>query len=342
MKSKRITSALLTLLLTLSTILTINVFASESKPYYCYTISTGNVSVYKDTSLKKKHGTIYGNKDEVQVININGSVANVKYPVTNKSGKITGYKKGYVNKNVITKGSLSNDKTLISPKKITSYRRSDGKISYGYISAGDKVWLLDTSGSYTQVLYPISKGYKIAWIKTNELNNTSSSTSNDNFEQDDNKYTETLDKMMNGTLYNGAYKLNTKYKGEYASEQCKGFAKSVHKKLFGYNIGSTKGKPNNYLISYSSSKTKLVGSIKSMNVSSAKNLFLKAKAGDFVQMRRTHGGSHSAIVYSTSSDGITFYEANIDGKNGIVKKTYTWDKLCKSNASMALYSAKKY
>lgn len=340
---KKLLSAILSLVLMLSTVFSVNVFASESKPYYCYTLSTENVTVYKDKSLKTKYGTIYGNSDEVQVININGSVAKVKYPVTNKYKKVISYKKGYVNKNVITKGTLSNDRTMTSPKQITSYRRSDGKVSYGYISKGDKVWLLTTSGSYTQVLYPISKGYKIAWVKTNELNGTPSiENSNNDSNETNNKYTEMLDRMMDGTSYNGAYKLNTRYKGEYASEQCKGFAKSVHKKLFGYNIGSTKKKPNNYLISYSSSKTTLVGSIKSMSTTSAKKLFIKAKAGDFVQMRRKHGGSHSAIVYSTSSTGITFYEANIDGKNGIVKKTYTWENLCSSNASMALYTAKKY
>lgn len=340
---KKKISLVLAFVLMLSTIFSINVLASESKPYYCYTLSTGNVPVYKETSLKTKYGTIYGSSDEIQVININGSVANVKYPVTNKSGKITGYKKGYVNKNVITKGNLSKDNTLIAPKKITSYRRKDGKVSYGYISKGDKVWLLTTSGGYTQVLYPISKGYKIAWVKTNDLNNTSQNNKTDsNSNTTSNNYKEALDKMMNGTSYNGAYKLNTKYKGEYASEQCKGFAKSIHKKLFGYNIGSTKNKPNNHLINYNSKNSKLVGSIKSMSTTSAKKLFTKAKAGDFVQMRRKHGGSHSAIVYATSSTGITFYEANIDGKNGIVKKTYTWKNLCSSNAAMALYSAKNY
>lgn len=129
-----------------------------------------------------------------------------------------------------------------------------------------------------------------------------------------------LTKMMEGDSYSGAYKLNKRYTGQFYNEQCKGFAKSVHMKLFGYNIGSTKSKPNNYLINIDSSKTKFIGSIKNMNSKNAtddkvKALFSKARPGDFVQMRRTHTGSHSAIVYSVSSTGITFYEANTDGQN---------------------------
>ena len=95
--------------------------------------------------------------------------------------------------------------------------------------------------------------------------------------------------------------------------------------------------PNNYLIKYSGTNTSYVGSVTSMSTSSVKTLFSKARPGDFVQMRRKHTGSHSAIIYSVASTGVTFYEANIDGKNGIVKKTYTWSELCRANAAMSLY-----
>ena len=149
-----------------------------------------------------------------------------------------------------------------------------------------------------------------------------------------------LVKMMNGTYYQGAYKVNTKYTGPYASEQCKGFAKSVFEKLFGYNIGSTKD--NNYQISYDSSKTTQTGVITSVSKSTAKTLFSKGKPGDFVQMRRTHGGPHSAILYAVSADGVTFYEANTDGKNGIRKNTYSWADLAKANNAMSLYTYNKY
>lgn len=199
--------------------------------------------------------------------------------------------------------------------------------------------MLTTAGGYTQIIYPISKGYKLAWVKSSELEYKSTETKKT---VTSNQYTKAMDKMMSGSAYNGLYKLNTRYRGPYAKEQCKGFAKSVHEKLFGYNIGSTKSKPYNYLIKYSGTNTSYVGSVTSMSTSSVKTLFSKARPGDFVQMRRKHTGSHSAIIYSVASTGVTFYEANIDGKNGIVKKTYTWSELCRANAAMSLYTAKKY
>lgn len=158
-----------------------------------------------------------------------------------------------------------------------------------------------------------------------------------------NKYISKLDGMIDGSLYDGVYKVGTKYTGPNASEQCKGFARTVHNKLFGYDIGSTQSKPNNYKINISTKNTKLIGSVTSKSENSDfKKLFLQGRAGDFVQMRRSHTGSHSAILYSANSDGVVFYEANLDGANGIVKKSYTWSQLNEKNEAMSLYTAKNY
>lgn len=153
--------------------------------------------------------------------------------------------------------------------------------------------------------------------------------------------------MMNGSSYDGIYEVSTKYKGPYYTEQCKGFAKSVFEELFGYNIGSTQSRSagNNYKLNYNSSKTKYVGSVTDITDDSTKdlkNLFEDARPGDFVQMRRHHGGSHSAIVVSVSSSKIVLAEANVDGNNGIIKKSYTWADLCDDNEAMSLYTDKKY
>lgn len=155
------------------------------------------------------------------------------------------------------------------------------------------------------------------------------------------KYYSQLTNMKNGSSYNGTYKEKTRYTGPYASEQCKGFAKSVFEKLFGYNIGSTsKVSGQNYKIDIKTSKTAVVGSVSRLTASNAKSMFANARPGDFVQMRRHHSGSHSAIVYSVSSSGVTFYEANLDGANGIVVRTYTWKQLADDNSSMSVYTAK--
>lgn len=153
-----------------------------------------------------------------------------------------------------------------------------------------------------------------------------------------------LDKIANGTLkYNSSTVLEVgkTFKGTRANEQCKGYAKNVFYLCFGVTPGSTQAQPNNHLLSTTSGMKK-VGSVTNMTASNIIALFGKARPGDFVQMRRSQGGSHSAIVYSVTSTGVTFLEANVDGKNTIRKRTLTWSSLCSSNAKMSVYTATNY
>lgn len=154
-----------------------------------------------------------------------------------------------------------------------------------------------------------------------------------------------LDKIANGTLtYNSStvLKVGATFTGYLANEQCKGYAKDVFYLCFKIWPGSTQSKPNNHLLNSTSGMTK-VGSVTSMTTANIKSLFSKARPGDFVQMRRSSsGGSHSAIVYSVSSTGVTVLEANTDGKNTIKKSTYTWSQLCSKNAKMSVYTATNY
>lgn len=155
-----------------------------------------------------------------------------------------------------------------------------------------------------------------------------------------------MGEMMSGSYGDNVYKLGTVYRGAYSSEQCKGFAKKVTMVLFGYNIGSTCDKPNNYKISYNKNNTIEVGSISgygSNNSSTVKNLLMQARPGDFIQVRRrSTGGSHSMIVYSVNETSVTVYECNTDNKNGIMKNTYTWAQFASRNSGTSLYTAKNY
>lgn len=154
-----------------------------------------------------------------------------------------------------------------------------------------------------------------------------------------------LNEMVNGQNGYGGYRAGTTYTGRYASEQCKGFAKDVFQTLFGYNIGSTAGKPNNYRINYTKSKTVEVGTLTNLagrSDAELKALLSQARPGDFIQVRRNHGGSHSMIVLSVSQTGITLYEANVDGKNGIRTATYRWDQFRASNTAVGLYTPRDY
>lgn len=153
-----------------------------------------------------------------------------------------------------------------------------------------------------------------------------------------------LDLIINGSLTydkNTVMKVGSKFTGTRAGEQCKGYGKNVFYLLFKVTISSTKASPNNHLLN-SASGYKLVKSYSSLTASTASSLFSSARAGDFVQMRRSHGGSHSAIVYAKTSTGVTFLEANLDGKNTVYLRNYTWSSLASMNAKMALYTAVDY
>ena len=153
-----------------------------------------------------------------------------------------------------------------------------------------------------------------------------------------------LDRIAKGTLkYNSStvLKVGSRFTGTRSGEECKGYAKNVFYLLFKVHPSSTQGKPYNYLLHATAGMTK-VGSVTAMNNNNIKALFLKARPGDFVQIRRRHGGSHSAIVYSVTSNGVTFQEANLDGRNTIYRKRYTWSNLCSSNSAMSVYTASNY
>lgn len=157
--------------------------------------------------------------------------------------------------------------------------------------------------------------------------------------------TQRLNAMINGSYGSNTYKTGTRYAGAYSSEQCKGFAKKVHMVLFGYNIGSTKSKPNNYQINIVSKNTSLVGSLTSLaskSDGSVRNLFASARPGDFIQVRRSHGGSHSMIFLSADANGVSVYECNVDGRNGIRTATYSWNKFRSDNTAVSVYTARNY
>ena len=96
---------------------------------------------------------------------------------------------------------------------------------------------------------------------------------------------------------------------------------------------STRAKPYNYLLN--SSSMRYIGT--GATASELKSLLLQGRSGSFLQMRRSHGGSHSAILYSANIDSVTFLEANVDGKNTIQLNTYSWNTLANKNQKISLY-----
>jgi hypothetical protein len=327
---------------------------SSSKPLKAYTISSSNnTPAYSDENLTKRKGTIYST-DELWITSIKMNkkgtwIAIASYPVTG------GRKTAIIPLSVITTATAPTEQG-VAQTSLTTFRRAGSSTKAGSISKNDKVWNLGTSGKYTQVMYNIGSvsspsGYRIAWISTANYNkyvkvsgNSGSSGSKTTTSSVEASVQNRLDQILNGSIKYDAgttMTLNSTFKGTRETEQCKGYAKNTFYMVFNVLPGSTQNKPNNYLLN-TTSGMKLVGSVTKMNQADIKNLFQKGRAGDFVQIRRNHTGSHSAIVYSVSSSGVTLMEANVDGKNTIIKKTYTWKDLCNSNAAMSVYTATNY
>lgn len=143
----------------LCTLFAVPTFAASTRK--CYTILNNSTTVYSNTSLTIKYGTIYGS-DEISVITVTGKYSKVTYPI---SGGRT--KTGYIRTNSILTGTTG--QTYKAQTKITTYRRPGGA-SYGYVSSGDKVVILGTYGSYTQIKYPVSGGYKYGFVTTDNAN----------------------------------------------------------------------------------------------------------------------------------------------------------------------------
>ena len=133
--------------------------------------------------------------------------------------------------------------------------------------------------------------------------------------------------------------------------ECKEFTAFVYNKLYGLtysDVGSTSG--NKYTLNYNSNRIGCRASQSNLTTSNVRTLYQNAQPGDFIQMRRNHGGAHSAILVSKDDNGVTWFEANADGANGIRKYRYTYDELVNGvrkgnkvywvNVAMSIYYAK--
>ena len=130
-----------------------------------YTLGSGWTRVYSSSTLRTGKGWIYGT-DEVQVQTVTNSYCYVRYPVTNSKGWTTGYKYGYIRRSAIL--TSTGGTGYKATQKITTYRRASYSKTYGYIAKGDTVTVLGRTGSFTQVKYPVSGGYKYACIPTSQ------------------------------------------------------------------------------------------------------------------------------------------------------------------------------
>lgn len=128
-------------------------------PFKAVTLSTGKTQVSSvNGSMSAKANKIY-DTDEcvIDAVYANGW-CHVSFPLD-----AGGTDNGFVQLSTFLNTSYSPTKTTIN-SQTTTYYRSDGATYAGYIGSGDQITKVGSSGSYTQIIYPLSSGgYKLAW-----------------------------------------------------------------------------------------------------------------------------------------------------------------------------------
>ena len=312
---KKKLSIIMAIVMCLSAIFSVNIFAatslpkiSSSKPIITYTIkSSGKVYAYTNNKLNKKTGGyIACSTDECKILKISGNAVQVKYPVSGGT-KTAWFKRSEFTSYNISKGA---DSSWTQSSKITTYRRSDGKKSFGYISAGDKCYKLGKKGSYTQVVYPVSGGYKMGWVKTSQIKQKSSS-SNKNTSS---SYTKKVNAFISDKRWKNGAKWTDAQKpklSSYTAWGCCAYTADFCKYVFGKS-------------SYRSGK----------KFSSPKDI----KAGDVIKVT---GPEHWFVVLERNGNKLKTAEGNWSGKVLVSSSTYTIknNKLYRSGSPFRKFSA---
>lgn len=132
--------------------------ATNRVPITCYTISTENVNTYKSVNGAYS-GYICAN-DKCTIIEVydNGWLK-VKYPVS------WGTKTAYAKSSSFFCNTSFATKTTKIGKNMTVYRKSNLSSTIGTVYGTDSIIVIGYSENNTQILYPISGGYKLGWIK---------------------------------------------------------------------------------------------------------------------------------------------------------------------------------
>jgi murein DD-endopeptidase MepM/ murein hydrolase activator NlpD len=133
----------------------------------CYTISaSGRATTYTTSLMNVVSGYIERATDEIWITQISGNKAYGSYPISGgrKNAWFYLYEVAYEN---------TSHTSFKATQLITTYARNTLSVSYGSISNGDTVTVVFNDGTRAQVIYPISGGYKIAWIKSSSIPNIS-------------------------------------------------------------------------------------------------------------------------------------------------------------------------
>ncbi|MBO5059852.1 MAG: hypothetical protein J6C82_02950 [Clostridia bacterium] len=175
---KRKISLILTFILMLSTIFSVNVFAASypsiSSSKYIEFKAQQNINVYKDTNCKtrgtsspsKKYNASISSGDTCYIYKIEKNYIQVNYPTS--SGRRT----GYIKRNALFDKTAPINYISSSKAKVTIHKSSSGSC----VAKGDKVWEVDTKkefSGYKAVIYEAKSGkraYKLGYVTESDLN----------------------------------------------------------------------------------------------------------------------------------------------------------------------------
>lgn len=336
-KSKLLKNALVIVLAAVIFVAMFPITSSAASTKKCYTISTGNTTVYSNTGLTKKYGTIY-DTDELTVITVKSKYSKVKYPTSD--GKT---KTGYIHTSAILLNTTGSSYT--SSAKVTTYKRPGGA-EYGYISKGDKVVKLGVKGNYTQVKYPVSGGYKYGFIRSTA--STPDTSGNivldgvtlaykygdyftDNGKQCGSCHGNHPDRAFTDESYCNCKCTATIDGKTYAlnAMQCLAFVRYCQSALYKTN-DSIKPSAFKKVSGSTVAKGKLTAS-------KVKKLVTAAGVGGHM---RTKADAHSMIISNVTSDGFTVIQCN--GSNNKNYKGYYKCRIGYSNYTWSSYAKSTY
>ena len=196
MKTMKQVLSLLLVMVTLSSVIAIPALAASTTGFdiltnsnYATTFtlsSSGKTIPYTNSNLSTRGTVSYGASsssyidnaaDELYILDVgstNGTYwAYVSYPAS--SGRV----KAYIPLSAITSNNASHNKTTSTGKFYCSLRENTATNSSYYVATGDTVYLVATSSSKYQILYPISNGkWRLAWCSASDYQKYCDSTEN--------------------------------------------------------------------------------------------------------------------------------------------------------------------
>ena len=204
-----------------------------------------------------------------------------------------------------------------------------------FINVGIKINVISETNNAYRVQYPTSRGEQIGWIGKNAFQRPTSNQT-------------TLQSLIS-EFVGKIWQNDSSGIGIGNGMESKNFASFIFDQM--NNIGDignvgNRNRGNNYRININANFVGLRGSNQYLTRYNAKSLFRDAQVGDFVQMRRHNGDSHSAILTEINARGVQLLESNAPDSNGsfvynkINLTFYSYERLAGDNASMSLYYPK--